>query len=64
MIVRPSVVFPQPDSPTTPSVSPLADREVDTVHGPDVADRVSEDSGLDRKVLDEAFDAEELVAVR
>ena len=22
MIVRPSVVFPQPDSPTTPSVSP------------------------------------------
>ena len=63
MIVRPSVVLPQPDSPTTPSVSPR-DGEVDPVHGPDLPDRVLEDARLDREVLDETLDAEDLVAVR
>ena len=64
MIVRPSVVLPQPDSPTTPSVSPLADGEVDAVDGANLADRVLEDPGLDREVLDEPLDAEERVRVR
>ena len=62
MIVRPSVVFPQPDSPTTPSVSPRANREVDPVHCPDLPDRVLEDARLDREVLYETLDAQDLVA--
>ncbi len=63
MIVRPSVVLPQPDSPTTPSVSPRRTLEVDTVHSTHLADRVLEHARLDREPLDEALDAEDLVRV-
>ena len=31
--MRPSVDLPQPLSPTSPTTSPLRDREVDAVHG-------------------------------
>ncbi len=64
MIVRPSVVLPQPDSPTTPSVSPRQDAEVDAVDSANVADRVLEDAGLDREPLDEVLDPENLVRIR
>ena len=59
MIVRPSVVFPQPDSPTTPSVSPARTLRIDAVDRTHLPDGVLEDAGLDREVLDEALDAEE-----
>ena len=64
MIVRPSVVFPQPDSPTTPSVSPGANAEVDAVDRAHLSDGVAEEARLDREVLDEAVDAEEVASVR
>ena len=64
MSVRDSVVFPQPDSPTRPSVSPALHREVDAVHRVDLADGALEKSGLDREVLDEVLDAEDLLAER
>ena len=38
MIVRASVVLPQPDSPTRPSVSPSAQLERDVVDRVDVPD--------------------------
>ena len=37
-ITRPAVVLPEPDSPTSPSVSPRRIVEVDAVDGFDVAD--------------------------
>ena len=63
MIVRPSVVLPQPDSPTTPSVSPGR-----TVRSTPSTARTCptvclKSTGLDREVLDEPFDAEKGVAV-
>ena len=63
MIVRPSVVFPHPDSPTTPRVSPgrtLSSRR----RRREPARPCVEEPGLDREVLDEVLDAEEIVAVR
>ena len=66
MSVRDSVVFPQPDSPTSPSVSPLAQRERHVVDGVDVADRaVDEQALLDREPLADVLDLEQrAVAVR
>ena len=49
--VRASVVLPQPDSPTSPSVSPGLDREVDAVDGVDLADGPLEDAGRIGKYL-------------
>ncbi len=63
MIVRESVVFPQPDSPTRPSVSPAFERQVDAVDRVDVTDRALEQAGADREVLDEILDAEDLLAL-
>ena len=33
-MARPAVLLPQPDSPTSPSVSPFLIVEIKTVHGP------------------------------
>ena len=51
--VRERVVLPQPDSPTSPSVS---------VDGVDVPHGALEEPGADREVLDEVLHAEDLVA--
>ena len=64
MIVRPSVVLPQPDSPTMPRVSPGCTVKVDAVDRFDLTDGVLEQARLDREVLDEALDAEQLATVR
>ena len=57
-IARPVVVLPQPDSPTSPSVSPRRDREADAVDGPHVADVPLEDDALrDREPDLEVLDA-------
>ena len=63
MIVRPSVVFPQPDSPTTPSVSPRM-----TVRSTPSTARTwptvfLKHPGLDRELLDEMLDPEDLVRI-
>ena len=63
MIVRPSVVLPQPDSPTTPSVSPRRRSRSTPSTALHLADGVLEDARLDREVLDEPLDAEQLVLV-
>ena len=60
--VRPSVDLPQPDSPTSPSVSPRADLEVDAVDGLDVADRPPQQALLDREVLPDPARLEQDVA--
>ena len=62
MIVRESVVLPQPDSPTRPSVSPALMRQVDAVDGVDLADGALEEPRADREVLDEALDPQDLLA--
>ena len=62
MSVRPRVVFPQPDSPDDAERLAALDGEVDAVDGAHLANRVLEDPRLDRKVLDEPFDAQERVA--
>ena len=46
---RPSVVLPEPLSPTTPTVSPSAHRDVDAVHRLDVADGAAQQAALDRE---------------
>ena len=48
-IARPSVVLPEPDSPTTPSVSPCAHPQRHAVDRLDVADRALKEAALDRK---------------
>ena len=45
----PSVVLPEPDSPTTPSVSPLRTSMRDAVDRLDVADHLAQHAALDRK---------------
>ena len=63
MIVRDSVVLPQPDSPTSPSVSPaLIDRSTPSTAWicPTVRFR---DARADREVLDEVLDAQDLLAL-
>ena len=48
-MARPSVVLPEPDSPTTPSVSPFAQFDADAVHRLDVADDLAQHAALDRE---------------
>ena len=61
---RASVDFPQPDSPTMPSVSPGLMRERDAVDRLNLRDRLLEDDpARDREVLLDAVDDEQLVAV-
>ena len=48
-MARPSVVLPEPDSPTTPSVSPLRTSIADAVHRLDVADHLAQHAALDRE---------------
>ena len=48
---RPSVVLPQPDSPTMPSVSPAARSKLDAVDGAHHAARAAEQARRDREVL-------------
>ena len=56
---RPTVVLPQPDSPTRPSVSPRRIVEVHAVHGLDLGDGAPQDAALDREVLDQAADLDQ-----
>ena len=52
-----SSILPQPDSPTSPSVSPRAQAERDTVDGADVADMaLADDPFLDREADLEVLD--------
>ena len=48
-IASPSVVLPEPDSPTTPSVSPWRTAMLDAVDRLDVADRPAQHAALDRE---------------
>ena len=57
----PSVVLPQPDSPTRPRTSPSLDREADAVDGPHVADVAAQDAAVDREVLAQALDPDERI---
>ena len=60
---RAIVDLPQPDSPTTPSVSPFLHRErhaVDGLHGRDFL--LEDDPARDREVLLQVLDDEQLVA--
>ena len=57
---RPVVVLPQPDSPTSESVSPALDREVDPVDGLDGADLALQQAPADREVLDQPVDLEQV----
>ena len=61
---RPTVVLPQPDSPTRPSVSPRRISKLDAVDGLDRPDRALQDAALDREVLDEVADLDERRPVR
>ena len=65
MMQRAIVDLPQPDSPTTPSVSPCADREADAVdrlHGADLL--LEDDPARDGEVLLQILDDEQLVATQ
>ena len=54
------VDLPQPDSPTTPSVSPASSSKRDPVDGPDRADLLLEHDALrDREVLDQVRDLQD-----
>ena len=62
MMHRAIVDLPQPDSPTTPSVSPRLTREGDVVHRLHRGDLLLEDDpARDREVLLQVLDAEQLV---
>ena len=63
MMQRAIVDLPQPDSPTTPSVSPSLDGEADAVDRLHRGDLLLEDDpARDREVLLEVLDDEQLVA--
>ena len=64
MIVRPSVVFPQPDSPTTPSVSPGFTESVTPSTARTCPTVRLKTARPDREVLDEVVDAKQVVPVR
>ena len=51
---RPSVDFPEPDSPTRPTVWPGCDREVDAVDRAHVTDGAAQHAAPDREVLRDA----------
>ena len=57
--MRPSVDFPQPDSPTSPSVSPSRTAKRDVVDGVDRADLALEQALPDREVLLDVLDLEQ-----
>ena len=60
---RPVVDFPEPDSPTSPSVLPGRDVEADAVDRVDVSTRpLDEEPALDREALDEVAHLEERLA--
>ena len=62
-IARHSVDLPQPDSPTSPSVSPSLEREADAVDGAHpVRPRGRRRSPLDREVLDEVGHLQQRIA--
>ena len=48
-MARPSVVLPEPDSPTTPSVWPARSFRLDAVDGLDVIDGAPQEAALDRE---------------
>ena len=48
-IASPSVVLPEPDSPTMPRVSPAPHLDRDAVHRLDVADHLAQHAALDRE---------------
>ena len=62
--VRPSVVLPQPDSPTRLNVSPGHDLEVDAVDRVDRADLAPQHAAVDREVLLEALDDDQRLVRR
>ena len=57
--VLPMVDLPQPDSPTSPSVSPLGDGEADAVDRPHLADAALQQPAMDREMLHEALDLQD-----
>ena len=57
--LRATVDLPQPDSPTSPSVSPLPTREADAVDGMHGADAPAQDAAAHRVMLDEVGDLEQ-----
>ena len=60
---RPVVDLPQPDSPTTPRVSPGVEGEAHAADGLDVADRAAQQPAApDREVHDEVADVEQMSA--
>ena len=59
---RPVVVLPQPDSPTSDSVSPLRDREVEPVDGLHRADLALQQPAADREVLLQPGDGQQHLA--
>ena len=61
---RPVVDLPQPDSPTSPSVSPRCDGEATAVHRVDAPDLARQQAALDGKMLDEIADAQQGLALR
>ena len=63
--MREVVVLPQPDSPTSPSVSPALDVEGDVVDRLDVAERAREQDALgEGEVLAQLLDAQQGTARR
>ncbi len=60
IIARPVVLLPQPDSPTSPSVSPRRIAERDSVHGLDRADLRLKDARPDREMDLEVLDLDEV----
>ena len=62
-ISRPTVVLPQPDSPTRPSALAAPDVEVDAIDGLDLGHRALEDAALDREDLDQPVDLDQRLVV-
>ena len=56
---RPVVLFPLPDSPTRPNMSPSSTREADIVDRAHDSGRRSEESASAREVFDEMTDLEQ-----
>ena len=56
---RPTVVLPQPDSPTRPSVSPRRISKLTPSTAWTTADRALQDAAVDREVLDEVAHLDE-----
>ena len=63
MSVRPKVVLPHPDSPTTAECLSRLEGQGNAIHCVHLADDLPQQSGTDREVLDEVFDLEDRFAL-